>query len=420
MGMHRTPMTWALYGVNGAWASFVYLSGPIARIIADDMGVAVSSAGLIGTALAAGLASASVTGPLAVRRLGRDGAARTGLLVAAVMMVGLAIAPRVLGGTAGFAAALLLVWIGGAGGGTALNASTARLSALHPQHSGQAITEANALAAWIGVLSPLLLGAALGVGLGWWVGVMACFGALLAAVAGLVLAGRSDQRTNGAGAPGPRPTIAAADEGFEGPSPIAQVPEAADPSPITPARLPGVFWVAMLALAAAAGAEFAINFWGSALIEEQTGAATASATASMSAVVAGIAVGRTAGSWTTARLGPHRMLLGGFVVALGGFALLWVATTLALAILGLFVAGLGLATLFPLVLDRGITLSGGQADRAMARSALVLGLAVGGAPFLLGAIGSFASVAVAMLLVPVLLVAGIVGVVLSQPGRAAA
>lgn len=416
MGMHRTPMTWALYGVNGAWASFVYLSGPIARIIAEDMGVAVSSAGLLGTALAAGLATASVTGPLAVRRLGRDGAARVALLVAAAAMVGLAIAPRALGGTAGFVAALALVWVGGTCGGTALNASTARLSALHPRHSAQAITEANALAAWIGVLSPLLLGAALGIGLGWWVGVMACFAALLAAVAALALAGRAGDRSTGTTGPAAGPTMAAADEGYESPSPAPPSASGAQAG----SRLPRRFWVAMLALAAAAGAEFAINFWGSALIEEQTGAATASATASMSAVVAGIAVGRTAGSWMTARLGPHRMLLGGFVVALGGFAILWMAGTLGLAVLGLFVAGLGLATLFPLVLDRGITLSGGQADRAMSRSALVLGLAVGGAPFLLGAVGSAASVGVAMLLVPVLLAAGVVGVVLSRPGRVAA
>lgn len=135
----------------------------------------------------------------------------------------------------------------------------------------------------------------------------------------------------------------------------------------------------------------------------------------MAAIVAGIAVGRTAGSWATARVGAHRMLLGGFTLDLVGFFIVWTATVLPISVLGLFVAGLGLATLFPLVLDRGISLSAGNPDRAMARSSLVLGLSIGGAPFLLGALGSVVSVGTAMLLVPALVAAGLAGVALSKP-----
>jgi MFS family permease len=414
MAMRRTPITWALYGVNGAWASFVYLSGPIARILAEDLGVAVASAGLLGTAMALGIATASAVAPVAVRRRGRDGATRIGLLATAAAMLGLAVVPPALGGAVGFSAALLMIWIGGTGGGIILNASTARLSDIHHERSGQAITEANAVAAWVGVLSPLLLGAALGAGLGWRVAVVMCLVLLLAALAGLLIADRVEHQGAGTDDHTPPTTTVATDEGYDaqGGDHPARTPRGAE----APKRaLPRVFWVAMLALFAAAGAEFAINFWGSALIEERTGAATATATAAMSAVVAGIAVGRTVGSWSTSRLGPHRMLLGGFALALGGFVILWTATALPVSIAGLFIAGLGLATLFPLTLDRGIALSAGQPDRAMARSSLVLGMAVGGAPFVLGALGSVMSVPSAMLLVPVLIVAGLVGVALSRP-----
>lgn len=410
MGMRRTPLTWALYCVNGAWASFVYLSGPIARILAEDMGVSVGTAGLVGTAMAAGIATASAAAPAVVRRRGRDGAIRVGLIALSCAMAGLAVLPPALGGTPGFTTALLLVWVGGTGGGIVLNASTARLSAIHPQHSGQAITEANAVAAWVGVLSPLLLGVALGAGLGWWVGVVVCLVLLLAALVGLVLADRMEDRGAADDHVSPTSTVAG-DEGYEPGPGTAAAPEGGRAK----VPLPGLFWVAMVALFAAAGTEFAINFWGSALIEERTGTGTATATAAMSAVVAGIAVGRTVGSWTTARLGPHRMLLGGFGLALVGFAILWTATALPLSVVGLFVAGLGLATLFPLVLDRGILLSDGQPDTAMSRSSLVLGLAVGGAPFLLGALGSVMSVQATMLVVPVLILSGLAGVALSRP-----
>lgn len=135
----------------------------------------------------------------------------------------------------------------------------------------------------------------------------------------------------------------------------------------------------------------------------------------MAASVAGVAVGRTIGSGLTVRLGSHRMLIGGFVGALGGFAILWTAATLSMAVAGLFVAGLGIATLFPLILDRGIVLSAGNPDLAMSRASLVLGLAVGSAPFALGALGSVMSVSSALLLVPVVAVVGLGAVLASRP-----
>ncbi|MGB7979523.1 MAG: MFS transporter [Candidatus Nanopelagicales bacterium] len=421
MPLQRTPITWAIYGVNGAWASFIYLSGPIAPILAEDLGVSVGAAGLVGTALAAGIATASVTGPAAIARIGRDRTTRVGLLVVAVTLAAITLVPTVLAGALAFGVILALIWVGSTGGGTVLNASTARLSDRHPVHSGQAITEANAVAAWVGLFSPLLLGAALGVGLGWWVGILVCLVAALAALAGLVLAGRIEGSAAFAGSDGrasaesDRPALVAADEGYVPPAEDVAPAEAVEPAEPSSARLPKVFWVGMVALFAAVATEFAINFWGSPLIQEQTGADTATATAAMSTVVAGIAVGRTIGSWLTARLGAHAMLLGGFGLALVGFAILWSAQVLALSIVGLVVVGLGLATLFPLLLDRGIQLSGGHPDQALARSSLIMGLAIGGAPFILGALGSVVSVATALLLVPVLILAGLIGTALSKP-----
>ncbi len=414
VGLQRTPLTWAIYAATGAWASFIYLTGPVAPVMAADLGVPTASAGLVGTALAAGIATASVTGPVAVGRFGRDGAMRVGLLGAAVATACAAVVPGLMTGWPAFGAALALVWAAATAGATAINASTARLAEVHPHHSAYAITEANAAAGWVGLFSPLLLGLALGAGLGWWVGFVVCVLASLAAVAGLTLADRRERGRPDAEDRRPVPTLAAADELYEPPpdEPSADAPPATPP----PGRaLPRPYWIAMVALFAAAGTEFAINFWGSPLIQAQTGAPTAAATAAMSASVAGIAVGRTVGSRVTHRLGAHRTLLGGFALTLVGFAILWLAAALPVAVVGLFVAGLGLATLFPLVIDRGLVLSEGRSELAMSRASLVLGLAVGGAPFLLGALGSVVPVSTAMLLVPVIAAVGVVGVLGSRP-----
>lgn len=410
VGVQRTPVTWAIYGGTGAWASYVYLAGPVAPVLAADLGVAAGSAGLVGTALAAGLASASVTGPAAVRRLGRDTAMRVGLGAMALATAALATLPRLLDGWAAFALVLALVWAGATGGATFLNSSTARLSEMHPEHSASVITEANAAAAWVGLFSPLLLGAALGAGLGWWVGFVMCLILVLVALGWLVLADRTRRE------PAPPPvghahrTLAAADEQYEVPD---KPGGESTPAPTTP--LSRRFWLAMVALFAAAGAEFSINFWGSTLIQDATGAGASAATSAISASVLGIAVGRTVGTRVTGRLGPHRTLITGFLLALAGFALLWLAGTLPMAVVGLFVGGLGLATLFPLVIDRSIALSEGRPDTALARATLILGLAIGGAPFVLGALGSVLSVSTAMLLVPLLVALGLFGVVASRP-----
>ncbi len=414
MRLKRTPITWAMYASNGAYASFVYLSGPVSPVLAQDLGVPAASAGLIGTALALGISTASAVAPRAVRAVGRDGAIRGGLIVLAAALAGTLIAPRLATGTIAFAAILGLIWVGATGGGTVINASTARLSDLHAQHSARVITEANAAAAWVGLFSPLLLGAALGAGLGWSAGIVVCLVAIAVAFVILVLA---DRMTRSAGTAGDERTV---HHPVEPALEVIEEPPPAEEAPGGPVRLPGIFWVAMVALFAAVATEFAITFWGSTLIQDQTGASASSATSAMSAVVAGIALGRTAGSALTARLGRHRMLLGGFVLAILGFGVLWTATSLLLAIVGLAVAGLGLATLFPLVLDRGIVLSAGHPDLAMSRSSLVLGLAAGIAPFALGALGAVMPVSTAMLLVPVVALLGLVGVAMSRPPAPAA
>lgn len=408
MRLQRTPVTWAIYGVNGAWAAFIYLTGPVSPILSADLGMSLAAAGLVGTALALGITTASVAAPRAVRALGRDLVMKAGLVVVVASLAGMILVPVVASGSVAFSLILGLVWVSATGGGSMLNASVARLSDAHPGHSARVITEANAAAAWIGLLLPLILGAALGAGLGWQVGILACLIAALAALAGLFVADRMT---------GPRDTPGDA-RALEVEPALEPVPAPPAPNATTRAPLPRAFWLAMVGLFAAVATEFSINYWGSTLIQEQTGASASSATASMAAVVTGVAIGRTVGSGLTHRLGPHRMLLGGFGLALVGFGVLWTASTVPQSVVGLFVAGLGIASLFPLILDRGIVLSAGRPDLAMARSSLVLGLAVGSAPLALGALGSVMSVRTALLLVPVVVGVGLVGVVASRPAVA--
>ena len=362
MRLHRTPITWAIYGVNGAWAAFIYLTGPVSPILSEDLGMSLAAAGLIGTALALGIITASLAAPRAVRTLGRDRATKAGLVVVAAGLVGMVLVPLVASGSVAFGLILGLVWVSASGGGTMLNASMARLSDAHPLHSARVITEANAAAAWVGLFSPLILGAALGAGLGWEVGILACLVLAVAALVGLVVADRVTARS-GRGADAWSPVTPA------GLARVGRATRAGACARSACTRTPRC----LLRCPASSGWRWSrcSRRWPRSSpsttgarrsSRSRPGRPAASATAAMAAVVAGVAIGRTIGSALTLRLGPHRMLLGGFGLALVGFGVLWTAGTLPLSVVGLFVAGLGIATLFPLLLDRGIVLSAGHPD----------------------------------------------------------
>lgn len=140
------------------------------------------------------------------------------------------------------------------------------------------------------------------------------------------------------------------------------------------------------------------NDWAALLVEDRFDVGPGRAGLGFVAVAGGMLVGRVLGDRVADRLGPERTRCGG--AALGGLGVL-LATTLptpALAGAGLFVTGLGLSTLFPLVFRAASELthgshSGMAAFSAGARAGFLL------ASPLMGILGGATSVAVAMLLV---------------------
>ena len=384
MALSRSRITWLMYMATAAWASFIYLLGPSTPLLADDFALDTRQAGLYGAALAVGIVSGGLISSRVASQLGRSVAFRLGLVLLVSGVGVLAIAP-------GYLVSLLGVWVAGTGGAFILSTTTATLSDVHGNDSAAAITEANALAAWVGAASPLVLGLVLAAGLGW----RGAVGLCLVLAGGALLAGL---RSSG----GRHPDDA-----------TSPVTPSAPRSSLRTRR----FVLTCVALFAAVGSEFAVNFWGATVLRELT--SDAGAAAGMSAVVVGLAVGRTGGAWVLTRMEAHPLMLGGFTLTGAGFAVFWSSGSFAVAVSGLFVVGLGLATLFPTILDRIVANSGGQPDRALAIGSLVLGSAIGIAPFALGTLASAIPVREAFLLVAGLLAVGILAVLTSRPVRAA-
>jgi fucose permease len=391
----RDRPTVAGYGLVATWGFFLYFMGPVSPVIAREMGVPIAAAGLTGIVLALGIITAGFGGPKLVGAVGRWRAGRIALLCMAFGAFALAAMP-------GFAGVLPAVYVCAFGGGLMANVATAVLADRQGEAGPRAITEANAVAAWVGLTAPALIGAVVGVGWGWRpaavaVGVVAL--AMLVFFVTVPAQRFDDRRGRVGGAPVPAGT------GLQPEPPAPPDPPPHEP-PAAQGPLPGAFYWSLVAILVAVGTEISLNFWGGVLVSQRTGADLATATATVSALVAGIAVGRTIGARLTAAFTPRFLVFASLILAAAGFTVVLLSGSLWLSITGLFVNGLGFALLYPLTQSMAISHSGGRSDLAVGIMSIMVGVSMGLAPFVLGALSGLVGVQNAFLIVPALLLFG--------------
>jgi predicted MFS family arabinose efflux permease len=369
--LQRDRLTWLTYLQLGSYGYFLYGFGPTLSLLRDEQGVSRSVAGLHGTSLALGsLLSALVVAPLVVR-YGRTAVVWAGL-------AGLCAGVAVYTSTTALPATLLGIFVGAFGGSFVVVSSAPVLSDHHGESGPSAISEANAVAAGVGTLAPLVVGASVGVGLGWRPALLL----LVPVVLVLALLGR--------GVRAPRP------------------PAPADSS--APAgRLPRRYWVSWAVVTAGIAVEFCLVLWTADVLRERVGLSPGPAAAGLTALVAGMCAGRVIGGRLALRWPVDTLLYGAIAVTATGFTALWLTDLAAVALLALLVCGLGIAVFYPLGIARAIEASEGRPDHASARAGLGAALASGAGPFALGALADVAGLHLALLVVPGLLLVAAVG-----------
>jgi predicted MFS family arabinose efflux permease len=359
----RDRATWSLYAIFAAWGWFLYAFNPSVPLIGGDLGVSAAVAGFHGTALAAGTVLAGLLQAPLVARLSRRGTIVVGG-AAVIASVALVTASGALWGTLAGAV------VAGVGGTLMVNAGNVVLADTHGAAGSAAITEANGLGALVGALAPITLGAVVSAGWGWQPALLVV--ALL--VLGVLLALPPLPASQPDDSPG---------DGNDG--------------------LPSRYWWAWGVLVTLIAVEFSYTVWGTTLVAERTGVPVGTATGTLTVLILGLAVGRVLGSRLALRFSPGGLLLGAIAVTAVGWVLLWTSTTLAAAVVALAVSGLGMALHFPLGVSRSLEASAGRPDLASGRISLGAGLAIGAAPFVLGALTDAVGVQRAFLLVPALL-----------------
>jgi MFS family permease len=392
--MRRDRFTFSMYGYFIVWGWFLYSFNPSVPLLADELGISKAAAGLHGTAMAVGAIGAAALTPRLVLRLGR----RASLVLSGVLLVaGLVV---LLTGRA-LPVTLAGVVLLAVGGNIAISAAQAGLALHHGRAASAAVTEGNASGSGIGLLGPLAVGACVGIGWGWRPAVAVT--AVLAVVA--VLATRRLPMEGALARALPRRDAAAV---------AAAEVHAVEPGlPAEPVRGPAGAAAARLAsrwflvtIVAAISLENATTYWATDLVIDRTGAGADIATATTAGLVAGMTLVRLIVGPLSLRVAPARLLAAAYGIAVVGWALLWTATVPWLALVGLFVAGLGYGVHYPIGIALLLGASGGANDRAQAHATLAGGAAIGVAPFLLGALADAVGAHTAFLLVPVVAVVG--------------
>jgi predicted MFS family arabinose efflux permease len=369
--LERDARTWLTYAQLGVYGWFLYGFGPSLTLLRDEQGFSRTVAGLHGTALAVGaLASALLVAPLA-QRFGRVRMIWAGLVL---MCLGIAVLTSLTALAATLAGAFLCSF----GGSFVVTCTSTVLAAAHGPSGPAAITEANAVAAGVGAISPLAVGAAFALG-SWRPALLV----LLVVVALLAVLARAVPPPAGA-----HPSVSDAQR----------------------ARLSRRYWVSWVVVTAGIGVEFCLTLWAADHLHQRTGLSAAAASAGVTALVAGMCLGRVVGGRLALRMPVDRLLYGALALNAAGFAVFWLSTAGPVALAGLLACGLGVALYFPLGLSRAIEASEGRPDQASARVGLGAALASGAGPFGLGALADATSIHLAMLVVPGLLVVAAAGI----------
>jgi len=168
--------------------------------------------------------------------------------------------------------------------------------------------------------------------------------------------------------------------------------------------LPAAYWAYWFIVLTSVSIEWSFIFWSADFLENSVLLSRELASTLVSVFLGAVIVGRALGSWLSHSMPISRVLLGAIIAIAIGFPFFWLAQAPWLNILGLFIAGLGSANLYPLTLAAATNAAPTQADQASARISMSAGIAILIAPQILGTLADQVGIQAAFGIVPVLLV----------------
>ena len=145
-------------------------------------------------------------------------------------------------------------------------------------------------------------------------------------------------------------------------------------------------------------------FWSADYVEQVLGLVKADAAQAVSLFLAAMIVGRVIGSRLVQRFSARSVVTISIVIASIGFLIFWRTEDVFLGLWGLFLTGLGVANLYPMILSLAIGAAQGNTVQAGARATLASGTAILALPLALGRFADAVGIRLAYGVVLVLLI----------------
>jgi Fucose permease len=379
--MHQTfqrdRFTWLAYLSLAFYGYFLNVLGPITPFLKDELQLTYTVSSFHFTAFAIGILLIGAGGHLLIQRIGKQRSLWLGLfgmsLSALLLLLGKS--PIVTIG-ASFLMGLI--------GSLILAIVPAALADQHGEMNAVALSEANVIASLLATSAPLLVGwFAQSIGnWRWALGSMACIPILM--FLGL------------------------------GKNSLPAVTSAAEERTQANQTLPSLFWIYWVGIVLGVSVEFCMIFWSADYMEQVLGLSKADAAQAVSLFLAAMIVGRLLGSRLVQRFSTRVVITVSIVLAGIGFLLFWRTDNTLIGLSGLFLTGLGVANLYPLILSLAISAANGNTVQAGARATLASGTAILALPLILGSFADAVGIrsaygVVVLLLISVFLISQIAG-----------
>jgi len=349
--------------------------GPALPLLQTDQGTSLTIAGLHGTAMGIAAIAAGLSNPWLTHRFGRANVGWIGLWVFSSGLIAISLLQPVQ-------LTILASFVTGFGTSTVINSFVTSLNSHYGARAPLAIAQANGIASIGYVLGTLTIGTIAQTAPDFWrIGLLAAL-----PLAFYLYFFRRDKTVE------------------------AHVPTEDGPQG---GKLSKLFWITWFGFVATISSEFAIAFWAAALVKDRTDATAAISTIAIVALGTGMGLGRFYGGTVLHRLSLDHQLLTILGAQFVGFFGLWLSHNLAFSLAMLFLIGLGISMQFALTSLRLISHSEGRPDLAIGKSSFAAGVAIGGAPFLLGVLGDQYGISRAYLMVPILILLAVTAVLVA-------
>jgi fucose permease len=374
---HRDRFTWLAYLSLAFYGYFLNVLGPITPFLKEQLELSYTVSSLHFTAFAIGILLIGVGGHLFIQRIGRQRSLWIGLFGMSVSALLLLVGKNPI---ITIGASFLMGLIGS----LILAIVPAALSDQHGTMKAVALSEANVIASLFATSAPLLVG--------WFAHSIGNWRWALGSMAGIPILMFLGLGNNSS------PAVTS----------VAEERTRANQS------LPSLFWIYWLGIVLGVSVEFCMVFWSADYMEQVLGLTKANAAQAVSLFLAAMIVGRVLGSRLVQRFSTRLVITVSIIIAAIGFLLFWRTDNSWIGLSGLFLTGLGVANLYPLILSLAISAANGNTVQAGARATLASGTAILALPLVLGRLADAfgirsAYAVVVLLLISVFLISQVAG-----------